>query len=366
MSMSKRLLPLAALISLSLAGCDSSSEPVPTITTTITSTAAEEATMEASSAGESSEPSQDDDVAAAAKDAYFKVLENPSVYPVHNAEDYELDGKFRYALVEATGDEIPELLLQVGGKEYSPVIVFAYKESTNEAKQIQEVLIRGASGAGGHRLQVWASRSGNGLYQIENHSIQPEALSTLFVVNTMALVAASPEENFDINYPLEDHHPVVWFASDDPEGMEIVQGVGGTAEEPDISTNVTKSSEVTPDDGNYRFTGKVVVKTNEELMGGGEMPNNEPRDNEHIVLVLDTPVEVTAQSYAGPRSSQTAVMTEISLPGGYEYGSISGNPWASYIGQRITITSSPDQLKYPSDTSMPLGVVRVTDFISVD
>ena len=365
MPQSRRLLPLVAAFSLLLAGCDfapGEDAPRTTITTTITTSAQPEDTT-------SEEPSEDEasSVEAAALNAYREVIANPEDYPVNPAAQYEPRGGYQYSLVEATSDNTPELLVRVNGMEYSPVLVFSYDSGSETAVQTDDVLIDGAAGAGGGRSRVWASKAGEGLYQVDYHSLRTEAYSSLFHIAGSSLKNVENQVKFNIKTPADDHQPIVWYDTTEPEGFNIVQGAGGAApgvEEitPYGTANTETEAEVATADGTYRFSGEVVIMTNADLP---ESPaNGEPLDQEHIILTLDSPQEVTAQTPAN--SHRTATMTQVVL---HPYNSdkpIEHSKWMPYVGQHITITSTPEQMSYPSDTTMPLGMLRVRDAVSIN
>ena len=42
-------------------------------------------------------------------------------------------------------------------------------------------------------------------------------------------------------------------------------------------------------------------------------------------------------------------------------GSLSSIDWDSYVGRQVTVTTTPDGLWFPSDTGLPLGMVRLDE-----
>lgn len=368
MTIGRKLVPLVAIASLTLAGCtdeaNSETRPRQTITTTITTSAA---ASEASEDSEDSESSENEEPAGydAALDAYRDVVANAAAYPVNPSAQYEPRGGYGYALVEATYDDVPELLVRVNGMEYSPVLIFSYDDAADEVIQTEEVLIDGAAGAGGGRSRVWASKDGSGIYQVDYHSIQPEQYSSKFEVYGESLGKVEDRAKFFRGQLLPDLQPLVWYDSDDEVGFDIIQGVGGAAPGADDLTgnaSNTPPGDESTEESTYQFTGKVVIKTNAELPEHGGPANGEPMDEEHIIMVLDSPQEVTAQT-VGPQS-RTALMTQVVLHVSNSQVGIENSKWLPYVGERITIASNADDLRYPTDTTMPLGMLRVDGTVS--
>lgn len=92
------------------------------------------------------------------------VLANPSKYwDKGSMYSFVPNGKYEYAIVEATGDSTPELLLRQGGTEVGPVYLLTLRN--NVPVRLTPNLEDGASTAGGYRGSVWASKSGNGVWQ---------------------------------------------------------------------------------------------------------------------------------------------------------------------------------------------------------
>lgn len=342
-----------AVVSLafSLAACGTSDPETdegasPSVTTiTITSTAGESTTG----------TSTTEDSAAISLDLYRHVIENPASYPVKGDADFVARGNYSYALVEATGDDHPELLLMVHGRESSPISVFTIEDGS--LVQAEGVLIDGAPGGGGLRLRVKGSISGAGLYQIDHHSLSEDGQSTLFGFTDGQLSRAEEPSFFKLVSPPSDHYEIEWFDTEDPSGLDEWEG-GGTSSGSDAEPVESASALESEDWGTYQFTGVVQEKTALELMDGVATPNGEPLDELHLVMVLDSPMNITAQT-VGPHSG-SAFISEVNLPGYfYEWGDYD---WSQHIGERITISAEPEHIRFPTDSSLPMGMLRVFDF----
>lgn len=318
----------------------------PSVTTiTITSTAGESTT----------ETSTTEDSAALSLDLYRHVIENPASYPVKGDAYFVARGDYSYALVEATGDDHPDLLLMVHGRESSPISVFTIQDES--LVQADGVLIVGAPGGGGLRLRAKGSISGAGLYQIDHHSLSEDGQSTLFGFTDGQLSRAEEPSFFKLASPPSDHHEIEWFDTEVLTGLDEWEGVGASARsdaEPVESAAASESENW----GTYQFTGVVQKETALELMDGGGMPNSEPLDEEHLVMVLDSPMNITAQT-VGPHT-RSAFISEVNLPGFFLQDE--SYDWSQHIGERITISAEPEHIRFPTDSSLPLGMLRVHDF----
>ncbi len=338
-------------LAISLASCGTSDAETedgasPSVTTiTITSTAGE-STMAPTTIG---------NPAAASLDLYRHVIENPSAFPVKGDADFVARGNYSYALVEATGDVHPELLLMVHGRESSPISVFTIEDGS--LVQAEGVLIDGAPGGGGLRLRVKGSNSGAGLYQIDHHSLSEDGQSTLYGFTEGHLSRAEEPEFFKLASPLSDHQEIEWIDTEDSSGLYEWRSVGvsrGNDSEPIETPEVTDNK----DWGTYQFTGVVQERTAFELLDGGATPNGESLDEVHLVMVLDAPMNITAHT-VGPHE-RSAFISEVNFPGHFYQDE--RYDWTQHIGERITVSAEPEDIRFPTDSSLPMGMLRVHDF----
>lgn len=281
------------------------------------------------------------------KENYQQVIADPSQFPVTAPARYEPDGTYSYALVEATSDSSPELLLRTNSAEFSPVTVFTTDQSSSELVQSEDVLLAGAASAGGSRTQVAASRAGDGLYQFDYLSTRPIGQTTLYGLDGTALTEIGSPTDFPWQEPLPDHLEIQWRDSTDPSGLDALPG-----SEPAPAEKPAQQA----DDGLHNFTGTVIEKSTSEVMSGRPSPNGEPASNRYLILALDQPMKITATK-AG--DSHSELVSEISP------GERSGNEWASYLGTQVVVNALPEQVSFPSDTSLPLGMLRLGSYESV-
>ncbi|WP_394288366.1 hypothetical protein [Corynebacterium variabile] len=137
----------------------------------------------------------------------------------------------------------------------------------------------------------------------------------------------------------------------DPTGANPAPAAGPS---PDLQA----SPEPAGNNGQITLTGNVVETTAGELMDGGRTPNGEPASDRYIVLQLSSPQQVTARKSGGPGTMDKTV-SQISLA--TPSGSLSSIDWDSYVGRQVTVTTTPDGLWFPSDTGLPLGMVRLDE-----
>ncbi|MGO2865879.1 hypothetical protein [Corynebacterium casei] len=335
LGLSHRGIASLAVVSLvfALASCGTSDAETdegasPSVTTiTITSTAGETTT----------ETSTTEDSDALSLDLYRRVIESPESFPVKGDADFVARGNYSYALIEATGDDHPELLLMVHARESSPISVFTIEDES--LVHADGVLIDGAPGGGGLRLRVKGSISGSGLYQIDHHSLSEDGQSTLFDFTDGQLLRVEEPSFFKLASPPSDHHDIEWFDTEEPSGLDEWEGAGTSSSsnaEPVESTAASESE----DWGTYQFTGVVEKETALELMDGGGMPNSESLDEEHLVMVLDSPMNITAQT-VGPHT-RSSFIGEVNLPGFFLQDE--SYDWSQHIGERITISAEPEHI----------------------
>ena len=207
----------------------------PSVTTiTITSTAGETTT----------ETSTTEDFAALSLDLYRRVIESPESFPVKGDADFVARGNYSYALIEATGDDHPELLLMVHARESLPISVFTIEDES--LVQADGVLIDGAPGGGGFRLRVKGSISGSGLYQIDHHSLSEDGQSTLFDFTDRQLLRVEEPSFFKLASPPSDHHDIEWFDTEEPSVLDEWEGAGASSSsnaEPGESTAASESED---------------------------------------------------------------------------------------------------------------------------
>lgn len=244
---------------------------------------------------------------------YEWVLAHPGDYPVNSAAQYKPDGTYQYALVEATG---------------------------------------------GGRLAVWASASGNGVYQISGSSMGKELTSQRFTLDGTSL-RGGEKESFPSGGQLPDHQLIDWT----PVSNTQLLYDGNFAALPSAGENVSRGdTSAAASENQIEFVGNVVRKTGEELMAprGLGMPNGQDPQSEYFLLWLDEPMTVTGSVGGGTDTKEiqyVALGSRELWPRGPEE---INTEWEDRVGERVKILKNKEDIGFPSDTSMPLGALWIS------
>lgn len=151
-------------------------------------------------------------------------------------------------------------------------------------------------------------------------------------------------------------------AAEEPEAVGDAKADAAPDAEAEADTAEDKDKDEPSDlaPGESAYIGTLEKQTTEEVLKGAPDPNpdySKPSDR-YYVLVLDEPTEISAQK-AGPQEF-TRVNEIIAL--GMNKGVFdSSERWEPYVGKRIRLIVDKGNLNYPSDTSLPLAVVRLVD-----
>lgn len=269
-----------------------------------------------------------------AGDFFTTVLDNPPTMPEDRASRFHPTGTHSYALVEATGDGTPDLLLRINGEEFSRVLLYTLGDS-GEPVASTDYLLDGAAGAGGSRARVLASASGAGVYEISHQSVHPEGTSRLYRLEGGSLRIVDERTVEALSTP-PDHVEITWL---------------------DIPAPGAPAPEAPAAAEGDSFTGTVVEKSTSEVMNGERPPNGEPESNRYYLLELDAPMDATAQ-LGGGGGTDTRTITAVSLGRKDRYSDDSAE-WLPLVGKRVTVTPHVPQSHWPSDTSLPLGMLGV-------
>ena len=148
-----------------------------------------------------------------------------------------------------------------------------------------------------------------------------------------------------------------------PEDAEVADAADepAPAEEADSdadsdSDDRAQSSALAP--GEYEFIGTVEKQSTAEVLKGAPTPNPtvDLPSNRYYVLVLDEPQEVSAAK-AGPEPYSQ--VNDILALGSVDQFRDDSSTWDPYVGKRVRIVASQSELSYPSDTSLPLGALKL-------
>lgn len=293
------------------------------------------------------------------KSEYENVIAHPDEYAFDTDALVEPTGEYSYALIEATGDGTPELLLKKDSREFAPVLVFHLDEE-GKARPSSPVLLDGVRSAGGSRAAVFASASQNGLYQEDHYSTQPDANFQLYSVDGDTLTKVGAPEEAHIDAIPEKYQQVTWTSTTDPSALQ--QGAPAAAAPAEGAQDEAPADDEVLGEG--EFVGTVEELTIEEALAqaGADDPSAPESGSKYWVLHFDGPQDISA-SKGGSRGPVTQTTEYLRL--GYSEitssgSSDAGTEWAQYVGKRVKVSLDPSTLSWPSDVSYPLGSLRFT------
>lgn len=290
---------------------------------------------------------------------YEYVIAHPTEYTFETEALVEPTGSYSYALVEATGDDVPELLLKQDSSEFAAVLVFTIGDD-GKAHPSTNVLIDGVRSAGGSRAAVVASATGEGLYQENHNGMRPEVDFQLYSIDGDTLTKVGAPEEAHIEAIPEKYQQVTWTSTTDPSALQ--QGAPAAAAPAEGAQDEAPADDEVLGEG--EFVGTVEELTIEEALAqaGADDPSAPESGSKYWVLHFDGPQDISA-SKGGSRGPVTQTTEYLRL--GYSEitssgSSDAGTEWAQYVGKRVKVSLDPSTLSWPSDVSYPLGSLRFT------
>lgn len=280
--------------------------------------------------------------------AFAAILDSLGPYESSYKDRFEPDGTYSYAIVEASGDNEPDMVVKVNAPEFSRVYL-ATAPAGETPVLSTAYLVHGAASAGGSRSWVSGSRSGQGLWETSGQSVDPMSTSKLYAPEGTNLVPTGKE--IETRGMGEDQYEIAWIDSTD---RSVLASLGA-------DRAPTSGAAVAP--AGTQYTGTVLALSTAEVMEGRPAPNGESLSNVYYVLQLDSPTDITARQAGGP--SETRVKDQLSLGEISEYLDDSAQ-WAPYVGKRVTLTVDPETLWWQSDPSLPLGRPRAREPLAIE
>ena len=302
---------------------------------------------------------------------YREVLANPMEYFDH-LEDGRAEGvAFEYALVDATNDEIPELLVRASGPAEQwngvfEVMAFSVSDDGDELIVPSVWLNEGVAGTGGFRGTVFASSYGDGLLVSETSSgtgegtvwrytwdgeIRPQRIVCETQVGDDSLVTRVADEEFVT---------IDWtsYSSDktDLDELEDIAALEVGEWESTAERAGKDPADAAREFGLVVLTGTVHALDDQGIadLQGVENPNPTTGDLAmHALLQLDEATTLTAVNGDGMGTSEREASFVLLDRDTSELD------WGGYQGQHVTVAVDPSVMMWPSDTSLPMGSPRV-------
>lgn len=394
-------LALTVTAALALAGCSNQERSEPALNDA--SPAAQHQTS--ANASEAGTDPQD-----SARSVYEEVIAHPGDiefnYPnedaglIHGTKS--TPSGFQYALVEATEDDIPELLVRRGTLEPNPVAVFSTENDGQDLVTVKDVLVDGAASAGGYRASVMAAESGVGLIQVEGQSLSRSHDATEFTIDGTKLVAG-PKSSFDPSSAgPAGARAIEWTDTGDTSALDAISAAGaGTdsadngaeaevAEGPNPTppagmapggSDASSGADPAPDEGatSAGDLEKCTYRKNRQRVDGNpadvpstvtgtvrkakarELAGDDPNivsggygSTEVWMLVLDSPVTLSGEKSGSPGKVLVRANQEC-------IGLNKGDLWDGYEGTKVTLRVDGGASGYwQSDASVPWGTLRLS------
>lgn len=304
-----------------------------------------------------------------AAELYRGVLADPMAYFGHLEEQGMAEGvSFEYVLVEATGGDVPELLVRASGTSdqwngIMEIMPFAVRDGGSELVVPSVWLNEGVAGAGGFRGSVSASAYGDGLLVSETSSGSGEGSVWRYTWDDAAIrpqrIVCDTQVGSDSMAArlVENESVAIDWTSCAPGETDLDELEDLAALEAGEWKPAEDLLEKDPTDAARELGLIVLVGTVHELddqgiadLQGVENPNPGSTGlGMSAVLQLDGPTTVTAMSGDGMGSREgeaKLVMLDRET---------SELDWGGYQSQHVTVAIDPTLLRWPSDTSLPLG-----------
>lgn len=303
-----------------------------------------------------------------AAELYRGVLADPMAYFGHLEEQGLAEGvSFEYALVEATGDDVPELLVRASGTSelwngIMEVLPFTVSDDGSELVVPSVWLNEGVAGAGGFRGSVSASAYGDGLLVSEASSGSGEGSVWRYTWDDAARpqrIVCDTQVGSDsmATRLVEDEFVAIDWASYDPVETDLDELEDLAALEAGKWAPAEELLEKDPVDAARGLGLVVLTGTVRELDDQGiadlqGVANPNPGSTGFgmcAVLQLDEPTTVTAVNGDGMGSREGEARLAVLDREASEID------WGGYQGQHVTVAIDPALMRWPSDTSLPLG-----------
>ncbi|MDO4443704.1 MAG: hypothetical protein Q4B69_07520 [Slackia sp.] len=326
------------------------------------------------------ESAAEETVAQKAADQYRLALEDAQGY--FDDIDASLIGSasYDYALVDMDGLEAPLLLVRASGPAdvwngIEFVKVLSYRADAEAPLVYEGSLEQGVAGVGGYRGSLAASASGDGLIATEvaagmgNMSVDrvmPDE-ATGVLSRTVMHRGTVGENSACSTLASSEQREIAWVPIDEAAALDALADGSHESTADAAGTDWAAQAQqagLTPLEGTLH----VLNADGVAALQGEQNPNpGYGNDVIYVVLELDAPVTLSALSGdgSGMREGQAAMVSLIPSGGssGMELPRWYRENWAALDGKKAIVAVSPDKMWWPSDTSVPLGEPRTSEFV---
>lgn len=296
--------------------------------------------------------------------SYVKILENHKDY----AEDKEKAeySKYWYSLAYMDKTDIPVLLLKMNSNfKYDfqgPSTMKLFGFVNGQAKELSYKTLVGEAQAGYSRIIVNQLEDNNGLHitsvntggqdgifyklQFENEDIKVEETPFKIENNTIKLDAKVRE--------------LTWNEIDDYTALEEMLG-----ENKDFIKQFNEEYLKNLKEGQKVYEGTLKIFTEPELLEFQKMkhpnPGYEENNSLYVVFVLNSPQELWGQVIMLPEG-RTSKMDSFAIFAQSKYRSVELNNriemFKKYKDKKVKVIVDENKSWWPTDTSLPLGMLR--------
>ena len=322
----------------------------------------EETVSEESRESEESSEETTDEISpqAEALEQYKLIISNAAAYDYYN-EDLVLEGDYKYALVKLQANDSVQTLL-LGAKtvrESYYIRVFRYDPVTKTVHQPAEAIDEGMASrsvvtgvsmmANGNGIHWMSMVRGTGATDIYRVTLDGDTLLKEKVYTGIG--------GFDAELPDEFKYvEIEWHSTGDLSAinrqLSSVDPSSTSPQQLPPATEIQASTQATlPTDGDrivltgtindYDYNGVIEVQ-------GEPDPNpSTNRTERYVLFVLDKPQVMILEQGDGSGEKVSGVVRMIYIG---PYSNL-----GQYYGKHVTVSVDPDEMTWPSDTSMPLG-----------
>lgn len=311
---------------------------------------------------------------------YLAALENAQGYFEDLDPSLIGSASYSYALVDVDRFEAPLLLLRASGPAdtwngIEFVKVLSYAADGEEPLVYEGSLEQGVAGVGGYRGSLAASASGDGIIATEasagmgnmsvDRVVPDEKTGTLS--RTVMHRGTVGEDSACGALASSEQREISWTTADDTSLLDALADESRTstadAADADWAAQANQAGLVS-----LEGTLHVLDADGVAALQGEQNPNPGYGDDVvYVVLALDAPVSLSALAGdgSGMREGQAAMVSLIPSGGssGMTLPKWYREDWAALDGAKATIAVSSDKMWWPSDTSVPLGEPRTSEFV---